>query len=73
MVRAFISYAHHDRGFAGQAQRLLAAVGIDAFLAHEDLEVSEEWRGRLLQELGRCHLFVQLPVPRVPRLDVGAA
>lgn len=60
VVRAFISYAHVDRAFAGQAQRVLAAVGIEAFLAHEDLEVSEEWRGRLLQELARCHLFVQL-------------
>lgn len=59
-VRAFISYAHADRLFAGQAQTLLGEVGISAFLAHEDLEVSDEWRECLLRELAQCQLFVSL-------------
>lgn len=59
-VNAFISYAHEDGEHAGQAKRVLAEVGINAFLAHEDLNVSEQWRGRILEELRRCDLFVAL-------------
>jgi hypothetical protein len=59
-VRAFISYAHVDRLLAGQAQTVLGEVGISAFLAHEDLEVSDEWRECLLRELAQCQLFVPL-------------
>jgi hypothetical protein len=59
-VRAFISYAHADRVFAGQTQTVLGEVGISAFLAHQDLEVSDEWRDCLLRELAQCQLFVPL-------------
>jgi hypothetical protein len=48
------------RAFAGQTQTVLGEVGISAFLAHEDLEVSDEWRDCLLRELAQCQLFVPL-------------
>jgi hypothetical protein len=35
-------------------------LGIEAFLAHDDIEVSEEWRERIVDELRRCDLFVPL-------------
>jgi hypothetical protein len=57
---AFISYSHIDRKYGAQAKSVLAEVGIEAFLAHEDLDVSEEWRERILKELRRCDLFVPL-------------
>ena len=60
VVTAFVSYSHLDREFGGQAKAVLDEVGIDAFLAHEDLEVSEEWQRRILSELRRCDLFVPL-------------
>jgi TIR domain len=59
-VHAFISYAHVDRAYAGQTQSLLREFGVSAFLAHEDLEVSDEWCTRLLLELAHCDLFVAL-------------
>jgi hypothetical protein len=59
-VRAFVSYSHQDRQYGGQAKRVLAEVGIDAFLAHDDLDVSEEWRERILEELRQCGLFVPI-------------
>lgn len=58
VVRAFISYAHTDRVYAGQVRQVLAQVGIESFLAHEDLETSEEWKHRILDELALCDLFV---------------
>ena len=59
-MRAFISYSHADRQYGAQAKAVLAEVGIDAFLAHDDLEVTDEWRARILDELRSCDLFVPL-------------
>jgi hypothetical protein len=59
-VTAFISYSHEDREYGAQAKAALGEVGIAAFLAHEDLEVSDEWRERILEELRRCDIFVAL-------------
>jgi len=59
-MTAFISYSHSDREYGGQAKRVLGEFDIEGFLAHEDLEVSEEWQARILAELRRCDLFVPL-------------
>lgn len=62
MVRAsaFISYSHLDRAVASQTREVLEGVGMETFLAHDDLGVSDEWRERILEELRRCTLFVPL-------------
>ena len=60
VVTAFVSYSHVDREFGRQAKTMLGEVGIDAFLAHEDLDTSEQWQERILSELRRCDLFVPL-------------
>jgi hypothetical protein len=57
---AFISYSHEDRKHGAQAKSVLAEIGIEAFLAHDDLHVSDEWRKRIIEELKRCDLFVPL-------------
>jgi hypothetical protein len=59
-VRGFISYSHEDRKYAGQAKKVLGTFGIDAFLAHEDIHVSHDWRDRIIQELKKCELFLPL-------------
>ena len=59
-MRAFISYSHVDRHYGAQAKSVLDEVGIEAFLAHDDIEISDEWRERILEELRRCDLFVPL-------------
>ena len=60
VVTAFVSYSHTDREFGRQVKDVLGEIGIDAFLAHEDLETSEQWQERILSELRRCDLFVPL-------------
>jgi hypothetical protein len=57
---AFISYSHKDRKFGADAKSVLAEVGIGAFLAHDDLHVSDEWRARIIEELKRCDILVPL-------------
>ena len=59
-MNAFISYSYSDRKYAGQTKKVLKEVGVSAFLAHEDLEVSEEWKKRIIEELKTCDLFVPL-------------
>ena len=55
---AFLSYASADRDVAASIKRVLGEYGIESFLAHDNISVSEEWRQRLLVELTKCDIFV---------------
>ena len=57
---AFISYQTKDKLVAGKIKNLLANAGITSFLAHEDIAVTEEWRKKILEEIGNADLFVSL-------------
>jgi TIR domain len=57
-VRVFISYSTHDKSAAGAVKHAISSAGFECFLAHEDLQVSEEWRERILEELDRCEILV---------------
>lgn len=57
---AFLSYQTADKLVARQIQDVLDKVGIDSFLAHEDIAVSEEWRLRILEEIGEAEIFICL-------------
>jgi len=59
-VRGFISYSHKDRLRAGEVKTALAALGVDAFMAHDDIHVSQQWRDRILEELRDMEVFVPL-------------
>lgn len=59
-MKAFISYHHDDRAVGGQIAELLSRLGITTFLAHEDIDVSEEWRIVLLSELRITDLFIPI-------------
>jgi hypothetical protein len=57
---AFISYQTKDKSVAGNIKQLLGGVGIKAFLAHEDIEVSLEWREEILKEISSASIFICL-------------
>jgi hypothetical protein len=59
-IKAFISYSTRDKLYGAQIKRILEAYAIECFLAHEDLEVSEEWKSRIFEELQRCDIFIPL-------------
>src|SRR6188474_2563154 len=59
-LRAFIAYSTKERHAGARAKAALEEIGLDAFLAHEDLQVSEEWEARIQDELERCDVFVAL-------------
>lgn len=60
MPNIFVSYQTDDKESAGAIKRLLDSVGYSCFLAHEDIEVSEEWRIRILEELLEANIFICL-------------
>ncbi len=59
-ISAFISYSSVDKSTAAQVKSLLEKHGISGFLAHDDIQVSEEWKNRILAELKICEVFVPI-------------
>ena len=57
---AFLSYQTAERAIAGRVQALLDGLGVRSFMAHEDIDISEEWRLTILAELQKADLFVPL-------------
>lgn len=58
--KAFVSYSVEKKEAAGAVKACLSRFGYECFLAHEDLQVSEEWKHRILEELGAADVFVAL-------------
>ena len=58
--RAFISYHSTERHVAARVAAEVQRLGILPFMAHEHIDVSVEWRTRLLQELKEADTFVAL-------------
>lgn len=57
---AFLSYQTADKGTAGRLRQVLAQLGIRSFLAHEDINVSDEWRLTILEEIAKVDIFICL-------------
>jgi TIR domain len=58
--KVFISYSVKDKAIAGELKNLLTYAQLDSFLAHEDIEISEEWAQRILEEINSCEIFICL-------------
>jgi hypothetical protein len=58
--KAFISYSTHDKFVATEVAKAVEVLGLETFLAHDDISISESWRERILKELKACDLFVPL-------------
>jgi hypothetical protein len=53
---AFMSYQTDDRAIAARVSDLLGKIEIRSFMAHQDIEVSVEWRAEILRQLGLADL-----------------
>lgn len=62
-VEVFLSYSHNDKALAGKLSAFLEERGIDVFLAHEDIEISEEWRREIFSHLESCDVLLALLTP----------
>lgn len=57
---AFMSYQTENRAVAGRVSELLATLGIQAFMAHDHIEVSMQWRDEILRQIGLADLFIPI-------------
>lgn len=59
-IRGFLGYSTADKEMAGRIKDNLEFYGIEIFLAHETLEISDEWRETILGELKECDFYIAL-------------
>jgi hypothetical protein len=59
-VRVFVSYSTEDKEFAGSLKRSLERLGLEVFLAHEDINPSADWPEAILQNLKSTDIFIPL-------------
>lgn len=57
-VSVFLSHIHDHRHFVGEVKAVLSRYGIDAFVAHDDIDPSRQWRDVIKAALATCHAFV---------------
>ncbi|MBI4949583.1 MAG: toll/interleukin-1 receptor domain-containing protein [Deltaproteobacteria bacterium] len=57
-MKIFFSYSNEDRWHAWVIKDALEKYGLNVFMAHNDIEPSEEWRERIFTELKECHVFL---------------
>lgn len=57
-ARVFLSHLHDRRQFVAQAKNCLANLGIAAFVAHDDINPSNHWRGVIKAGLASCDALV---------------
>ncbi len=59
-LKAFISYSSKDKIVGAKVKDVLSNFSIEGFLAHDDINVSEEWKKRIREELDKSDIFVPL-------------
>lgn len=59
-ISPFISHADEDRELAGKLKTALSSYMLDGFVAHDDLSGGEDWRKALIDEIGKCDIFLIL-------------
>lgn len=63
MFRLFVSHLSTHRAFAAQLQEALLEFGISCFVAHNDIEPTEEWQTQIETALATCDALVALLHP----------
>lgn len=61
--RVFISHVHTARFQAGNLRYALQRFGISAFVAHDDIDTSDEWQEEILRSLMSMDAFVAILTP----------
>ena len=65
-LKAFISHAHPDRERAGLLRDALKDIGIECFVAHDDITPSADWQIAILDALRDADIFLPLLTPDFP-------
>jgi hypothetical protein len=60
MLRVFVSHLAIHRDFAGELQEALLDYGVSCFIAHNDIEPTQEWQTQIETALATCDALVAL-------------
>jgi hypothetical protein len=63
MLRLFITHLAANRAYAAQLQEALLRYGISGFVAHNDIEPTQEWQTQIETALATCDALVALLHP----------
>lgn len=63
MLRLFITHLATNRAYAAQLQEALLRYGISGFVAHNDIEPTQEWQTQIETALATCDALVALLHP----------
>jgi hypothetical protein len=66
-IRLFLSHEHQHADHAGRIRYALARRSVDAFVAHDSIEPTEEWKRVILNALHSCDACVAFLTPEFPR------
>lgn len=59
-MNVFISYSTEDKIIAGSLCAQLVAHGIHSFLAHDEIQIADDWKAKILQELNFADAMIAL-------------
>ncbi|AXV37893.1 MAG: hypothetical protein CIT01_06635 [Methanobacterium sp. BRmetb2] len=59
-IKVFIGYSSKDKLVAAEIKEILASFGVDCFMAHDDIGISEKWKKRILRELAKTDVFIPI-------------
>lgn len=59
-VDVFLSHADEDRIIAGNLASQLRKHDFSVFVAHDDIEIGEEWESKLKEKIAMCDIFLVL-------------
>lgn len=62
-IRVFISHVDQYKTDAMRIKNALADLRIASFVAHEDIEPSEEWQSEIIQALSTMNMFIAFLTP----------
>lgn len=64
MSAVFLSYQTEDRLVAAEVGKFFRDLGLDAFMAHEQIELSQAWQETILEQLDDAEIFVAILTER---------
>src|SRR2546427_12683371 len=59
-TKIFLSHSHHDKDLAGTLKEEIERFGCDVFVAHEDINPSQDWLEAIRKSLRECDAFIPL-------------
>ena len=63
LIRVFVSHLSPHRDFAGSVSRELGKLSVHGFVAHDEIEITQEWEAALREALRTAHALVGLVHP----------